>query len=276
MVSAHAGGPGGFGGEGEQHSSRGSSGARCGIRSSSAALEARAATAASERPRLAGPPHAEGSGSPGDPHGARAAPGVPLHPLGPSVCGCFPALRGMRAAHICVGLLHCSLLVSPASCRSCVCPLVWLLLGLLTSSSAGPNQPPACAAEKLLIQQVLIVWVSFPLCSSKTGPESCCSLHMCARRRVFRQGQQKSRELSWGDTLLPSGETHLFPLQHKARGCTSLRTLISFTSPTMFMGPFCNSGVTCRCVMLGPQLYFWGWLQSARAVVPTAEPRTCP
>lgn len=110
----------------------------------------------------------------------------------------------------------------------------------------------------------------------KAGPESSCSLHMCARRRrVFRQGQQKSRELSWGDTLLPSGETHLLPLQHKARGYTSLRTLISFTSPPIFMGLFCNSGVTCRCVMLGPQLYFRGWLQGAHAVVPTAEPRTC-
>lgn len=188
MVSAHAGGLGGFGGEGEQRSAGGSSGAWHGTRS----------PAAWERPRGLGVPTAHGaacaesSHSPGDPHGD------PLHSLAPSVRGCFRALRGVRAARVSIGLLLCPSLVSFSGQLQELC-LSPRLTPAGSPHSPVPIQPPVCAAEKLLIQQVLVIWVSLSLCSLQTGPESCCSLHVCARRRrVFRQGQQKSKELSWG------------------------------------------------------------------------------
>lgn len=37
-----------------------------------------------------------------------------------------------------------------------------------------------------------------------------------------------------------------------------MRILIAFTLPPALVGLFCKSGVMCRCVTLGPQLYSGG------------------
>lgn len=107
--------------------------------------------------------------------------------------------------------------------------------------------------KKLLIQLVLVIGVSPRLCSVEAGPERSFShCRFVRRRRVFRQGQQKSKELSWGDPFCLEVTLTSFLCSTKPE-CHSLRILISFPWHTS-VGLFSVSGVQWRCVTLAAQL----------------------
>lgn len=92
---------------------------------------------------------AEGSHRPGDnPTEGSHSPGnfyrVPLHSLAPSLCGCFPAFCGVRAAHISMGFLPCPLLVSFSS------PLQELCLSPCLAPAGSPHIPVPSSPQSVL------------------------------------------------------------------------------------------------------------------------------
>lgn len=89
--------------------------------------------------------------------------------------------------------------------------------------------------------------------------------------RGFRQGQHKSRELSWDNPFCPQVRLTSFLSSTKPEG-VSWRILVSFTWPPQLW----DCCVALGLVQAWATAVLLGRAQGARAVAPTAEHRSCP